>query len=89
MKIEMYRHIYCVALEVGNLIRWVVSHASYEASGDVLVGREPIYKYGIVLKTSMKSPTHYIIADCADARWHVLDSKYDQYEILSEGADDG
>ena len=52
----MYRHIYYVALEVGNLIRWVVSHASYEASGDVLVGREPIYKYGIVLKSFYEKP---------------------------------
>ena len=86
---SVYRHIYYVALEVGNLVRWVVAHKTYEASGDVLVGREPIYKYGIVLKTSMKSPKHYIIADCDDARWHVLDSEYDQYEIISSGAKDG
>ncbi len=78
-----------MALEVGNLIRWVVSHASYEASGDVLVGREPIYRYGIVLKISQQSPSHFVVAACDDARWHVIDTKYDQYEILSNGVNNG
>ena len=86
---NIYRHSYYVALQVGYLIRWIVSHASYEASGDVLVGREPIYKYGIVLKVSPRSPSHFIIATYDDARWHVLDTEYDDYEVLSNGVKDG
>jgi len=78
-----------VELKIGNLIRWVSSHRAYEANGDVLVGLDPVYKYGVVLKMSAKSPAHFIVAACDDARWHVLDANYDQYEIISEGSLDG
>ena len=83
------RHIYFVALKIGNLIRWVASHKSYEANGDVLVGLEPIYKYGIVMKISKKSSNQIVVASCEDARWHIIDTEYDSYEVLSEGAQDG
>jgi hypothetical protein len=86
---NVYQHTYYVMLQVGHLVRWIVSHASYEASGDVLVGREPIYKYGIVLKVSPKSPSHFIVATYDDARWYVLDTEYDHYEILSDGVNNG
>jgi imidazole glycerol phosphate synthase subunit HisF len=78
-----------VALKIGNLIRWVASHKSYEANGDVLVGLEPIYKYGIVMKISKKSSNQIVVASCEDARWHIIDTEYDSYEVLSEGAQDG
>ena len=42
--------------EKGTLIRWVSTHKSYEANGDVLVGLEPIYSYGIVMEVSKKDP---------------------------------
>ena len=83
------QHIYFVALKIGNLIRWVASHKSYEANGDVLVGLEPIYKYGIVMKISKKSSNQIVVASCEDARWHIIDTEYDSYEVLSEGAQDG
>ena len=83
------RAIYYVGLKRGNLIKWCLGHKSYEAFGDVLVGREPIYKYGIVLKVSPRSPSHFIIATYDDARWHVLDTEYDYYEVLSNGVKDG
>lgn len=78
-----------MALKIGNLIRWVASHRSYEANGDVLVGREPIYKYGIVMEISKKSSNQIIVASCEDARWHIIDTEHDNYELLSEGAQDG
>ncbi len=78
-----------MALKIGNLIRWVASHKSYEANGDVLVGLEPIYKYGIVMKISKKSSNQIVVASCEDARWHIIDTEYDSYEVLSEGAQDG
>tara|TARA_R100001163_G_C5063174_1_gene200403 strand:- start:279 stop:515 length:237 start_codon:yes stop_codon:yes gene_type:complete len=78
-----------VALKIGNLIRWVASHKSYEANGDVLVGLEPIYKYGIVMKISKKSSNQIVVASCEDARWHIINTEYDSYEVLSEGAQDG
>lgn len=78
-----------MALKIGNLIRWVASHKSYEANGDVLVGLEPIYKYGIVMKISKKSSNQIVVASCEDARWHIINTEYDSYEVLSEGAQDG
>jgi hypothetical protein len=74
-----------MALERGNLIKWVCAHHTYQANGDILVGLDPIYKYGIVMKVSEKSPSHFLVIDCVDARWHILDTTYDKYEILSEG----
>jgi len=76
-----------VVLKIGNLIRWVSAHRSYEADGDILVGLEPIYKYGVVLKVSAKSSTHFVVASFDDARWHLIDTEYDDVEIISEGAD--
>lgn len=78
-----------MGVEVGNLVRWVISHKSYESNGDVLVGIEPIYKYGVVVKKSPISPTHIVVATCDDARWHVVDTRYDSVEVLSEGTKNG
>lgn len=78
-----------MALKVGNLIRWVQSHKSYEANGDVLVGLEPIYKYGVVMEVSKKSPSQIIVASCDDAHWHIVDTQYDTYEVISDGVKDG
>jgi len=75
-----------VALKIGNLIRWVSAHRSYEADGDILVGLEPIYKYGVVLKASAKSSTHFVVVSFDDACWHLLDLHYDDVEIISEGS---
>jgi len=78
-----------VALKVGNLIKWITSHKSYEANGDVLVGLEPIYKYGVVVKRSEISPTHFVVAACDDARWYILDTRIDSIEIISGGSENG
>ena len=78
-----------MGIQVGNLVRWIVSHKSYEAYGDVLVGLEPIYKYGVVVKKSSKSPSHIVVATCDDARWHIVDTRYDSVEVLSGETENG
>ena len=76
-----------MSLKVGSLVRWVSSHRSYEANGDILVGLEPIYKYGVVLEASKKSEKHFVVAACDDMRWHVINTEFDSVEVLSEGKD--
>lgn len=68
----------------GTLIKWVTSHKSYMANGDVLVGLEPIYNYGIVMEVSRKDPNYLAVASCADGRWHVVDVHNNSIEIISE-----
>ena len=76
--------IYFMTLVKGSYVRWVSSHHIYEASGDVLVGLEPIYRYGIILEVSKKKPAYFIVASCDDGRLHILDVHEDDVEILSE-----
>ena len=71
----------------GSLVRWVQSHKSYEANGDVLVGLEPIYCYGIIMEVSKKDPNYIAVASCSDGRWHVVNVHYDDLKIISEAND--
>ena len=71
----------------GSLIKWIASHRSYEADGDVLVGIEPIYKYGIIMKVSQRDSAYLAVASCDDGRWHIVNVHEDDYEILSEAHD--
>jgi hypothetical protein len=68
----------------GTLIRWVESHQSYEANGDILVGLEPIYKCGIIMEVSKQDPQYLAVASCSDGRWHVINIRHDKIQILSE-----
>ena len=74
-----------MGLKRGNLIKWCLGHKSYEAFGDVLVGREPIYKYGVVYKIFTLDSSRYMVIGIDDGKMHVLDTKHDTYEVLSEG----
>ena len=67
------------------MIKWVTAHVSYVSDGDILVGLEPIYKHGVVLKVSEKDPSYFIAICSEDNRWHVLDTQMDDFVILSEG----
>ena len=71
-----------MGLECGDLIRWCCGHKSYQAFGDVLVGHEPIYLYGVVYKISVKEPLRVIVLTF-DGKRHILDAKHDSYEVLS------
>ena len=68
----------------GTLIKWIESHRSYEANGDVLVGLEPVYKCGIVMEISRLDPKYIAVASCTDGRWHVVYVLHDSIEVLSE-----
>ena len=74
-----------MGLKRGNLIKWCLGHKYYQAFGDVLVGHEPIYKYGVVYKVSAKDSSKVIVVGIDDGKMHLLDATHDTYEILSEG----
>ena len=73
----------------GDLIRWVIGHATFEAHPDKLVGTNPIYKYGIVMQVSAKVDTAIVVHSCGfepnDNRLIILDGAEDEVEILSAG----
>lgn len=73
-----------MVVKKGTLIRWVSSHKSYEANGDVLVGLEPIYKYGIIMEVSRKNSSYLAVASFCDGTWHVVDVHHDEIKIISE-----
>ena len=50
------------------------------------MGIEPVYKYGVVVEVSKKDSDCIAVISCDDGRWHMLDIKYDKFEIVSEGA---
>ena len=68
----------------GTLIKWIDHHRSYEASGDVLVGVEPIYKCGIIMEISKQDSKYMAVACCTSGRWQVINVHYDDIQILSE-----
>ena len=71
----------------GTLIKWVESHKSYEANGDVLVGLEPIYSYGIIMEVSRQNPDYLAVASFGDGRWRVINVHNDDIKIISEPND--
>ena len=73
-----------MAVKKGTLIRWVSAHKSYEANGDVLVGLEPIYKYGIIMEVSRKNSNYLAVASFDDGAWHVVDVYHNDIKIISE-----
>ncbi len=73
-------------IKKGSLIMWVAGHKSYQSDGDVLIGLDPIYKYGIIMEVSYKDTDYLAVASFEDGSWHVVDLKSDEITILSEGA---
>ena len=73
-------------LKRGDLVRWVVDHDIYEASGDVLVGVSPNYRHGIIMEVSTKDSNAVIVCcyDCKkEGKWVILDLIQDELEVLS------
>ena len=69
-------------------MRWMVGHASYEAHHDRLVGREPIYKYGIIMQVSPVDSSAIVVHSYASGvtpRLVILNGVLDNVEILSKG----
>ena len=73
-----------MSITTGTLIKWVESHRLDETGRSILVGIQPVYKYGIIMKVSQKDNAYLAVASCEDGRWHVVNVREDDYEILSE-----
>ena len=71
----------------GDLVRWVIGHATYEAHPTKLVGSDPIYKYGIVMQVSKKDPLAIIVHsyNMDDPRLIILHATDDDIEVMSKG----
>jgi hypothetical protein len=82
-----------VGLKRGDLVRWIINHEVYEASGDVLTGVSPNYRHGIIMEVSGKD-TNAVMVYCYDCKtkregsWMILNMIHDDFEVLS-GASDG
>ena len=80
-----------MSIKRGDLIRWIVDHEIYEASGDVLVGVKPNYRHGIIMEVSTVDPNHVMVLcyDCKQKRegtWMILNMIQDDFEVLSATA---
>ena len=72
---------------IGQLIRWPVAYAIYEASpAGVERGIEPQYNYGIVMEVSERDPSLALV-HCyteSDYTWHFIHFHDDDAEILND-----
>ncbi len=81
-----------MALKRGDLVRWIVDHEIYEASGDVLVGVSPNYRHGIIMEVSAKD-ANAVMVYCYDCKkklegsWVILNLMQDDFEVLSDTTD--
>ena len=79
-------------LKRGDLVRWIVDHDIYEASGDVLTGVSPNYRHGIIMEVSTKD-TNAVMVLCYDCKrkregsWMILNMIHDDFEVLSAASD--
>jgi hypothetical protein len=72
----------------GDLVRWVIGHATFAAYDDRLEGVDPIYKYGIVVQVSKLDPDAIIVhsyGNNIENRLIILNGNDDDIEILSKG----
>jgi hypothetical protein len=72
----------------GDLVRWVIGHATFAAYPEQLVGADPIYKYGIIMQVSSLRPTSIVVhayGSEANSRMVILDGSIEDIEVLSKG----
>ena len=77
-----------MGLKRGDLVRWIIDHEIYEASGDVLTGIKPNYRHGIVMEVSAVDENAIMIYcyDCKkkkEGSWMILNMIHDEFELLS------
>ena len=77
-----------MGLKRGDLVRWIIDHEIYEASGDVLRGIKPNYRHGIVMEVSAVDDNAIMIYcyDCKkkkEGSWMILNMIHDEFELLS------
>ena len=75
-------------LKRGDLVRWVVDHNIYEATGDVLRGISPNYRHGIIMEVSAIDSNSVMVLcyDCkkrGESNWMILNMAHDNFEVLS------
>jgi hypothetical protein len=73
-------------LKKGQLVRWIVDYAVFEAYDDssMVRGVEPIYKYGIIMEVGTDETTVVICCyEKTKAQWMMLNMIHDKFEILS------
>lgn len=75
----------------GCLVRWVIDHKFYAApdSSGGVTPQEPIYSYGVILKVSEVDPNAVVVMCYGDGTWVILNMIHDDFEIISEGIEDG
>jgi hypothetical protein len=75
----------------GCLVRWIIDYKFYAASdrSEGVTPQEPIYNYGIVLEVSKVDPNAVVVMCYGDGTWIVLNMIHDEFEILSEGIQNG
>jgi len=72
----------------GDLVRWVIGHATFAAYPEQLVGSDPIYKYGIIMQVSHMQPESIVVHTYgheASPRMVILDGRIEDIEVLSKG----
>ena len=71
---------------IGDLIKWVAGHSTYQSDGDTLRGKDEIYYHGIVMEVSGDDPRCIIVhsrdTDLAP-RLVILNDELDDIHILS------
>lgn len=75
---------------IGDLIRWVVGHTTYESDGKNLYGKDEIYNHGIVMEVSHVDPKCIIVhsRDVQMApRLVILNGEVDEIQLLSSSGD--
>jgi len=81
-----------MTLKRGDLVRWATDHNVYEASGDVLRGISPNYKYGIIMDVS-EIDANFVMVLCYNCnkkredKLMRLNIIHDDFEVLSGGSD--
>ena len=75
---------------IGDFIRWVVGHDTFQSDGETLYGTDPIFNHGIVMEISNDNPS-CIIVHSQDTLWAprmvILDAEIDEIETLSSSGD--
>jgi hypothetical protein len=71
---------------IGDLVRWVAGHNTYESDGNTLKGKDEIYHHGIILEVSIVDPK-CIIVHSRDVQFAprlvILNSDVDEIQLLS------
>jgi|TARA_R100001244_G_scaffold113319_1_gene83911 hypothetical protein len=72
-------------LKKGQLVRWVVDYAGFQADEDrVIKGIEPIYKYGIVMEVGSDSKGVVVYCyESGEINWTMLYLINDKIEVLN------